>query len=114
MGIGRSKQSKREIASSRVHEIAETREWMMRGDDTRREGAAERTQEKELAEVCQRFADLCQYFSQQRMDLPSQIVEGVRLVSKLAVGDRITRMKRLNQELMEYLNEAAPNPQVRQ
>jgi hypothetical protein len=92
----------------------------MAGDDTRREGPAEqsragtRPQEKELAEVCARFADLCQYFSQQNMDLPSQIVEQVRLVSKLAVDDRITRMKRLNQELMEYLNDAGPDPQVRQ
>ena len=31
--------------------------------------------EKELAEVCARFADLCQYFSQQNIDLPAQIVD---------------------------------------
>lgn len=92
----------------------------MTGDDTRRKGPAEQstsntpTQEKELAGVCARFADLCQYYSQQNMDLPSQIVDEVRLVSKLAVDDRITRMKRLNQELMEYLNDAGPDPQVRQ
>ena len=36
------------------------------------------TEEKELAEVCARFADLCQHFSQQNMDLPPQIVEEVR------------------------------------
>ena len=66
------------------------------------------------AAVCARFADLCQYFSQQSMDLPPQVVEEVRLVSKLAVDDRIARMKSLNQELMEYLNDAGPDPQVRQ
>ena len=92
----------------------------MSGDDTKRERSEERslgsapTQEKELADVCARFADLCQYFSQQNMDLPSQIVDQVRLVSKLAVDDRIARMKRLNHELMEYLNDAGPEPQVRQ
>lgn len=92
----------------------------MTGDDTRRQRSTERgpagapTQEKELAEVCARFADLCQYFSQQNMDLPAQIVEEVRLVSKLAVDDRIIRMKRLNQELMEYLDDAGPDPQVPQ
>ena len=75
-------------------------------------GAA--SDETELAEACARFADLCQYFSQQNMDLPPQIVDEVRLVSKLAVGDRIARMKRLNQDLMEYLNDAGPDPQVRQ
>jgi hypothetical protein len=92
----------------------------MTGDDTRRQRSTERgpavapTQEKELAEVCARFADLCQYFSQQNMDLPAQIVEEVRLVSKLAIDERIIRMKRLNQELMEYLNDAGPDPQVQQ
>ena len=73
-----------------------------------------RTKEKELAEVCARFADLCQYFSQQNMDLPAQIVEDARSVSKLAVADRVARMKLLNQELMEYLHGASPGPQVRQ
>jgi hypothetical protein len=48
------------------------------------------------------------------MDLPSQIVEEARLVSKLSVDDRITRMKRLNEDLMEHLNDAGPDPQVRQ
>ncbi|GEM_PF-6967571 len=72
------------------------------------------TVEKELAEVCARFADLCQYFSQQNMDLPPQIVDEVRLVSKLAVKERIAKMKRLSQDLMEYLNDAGPDSQVRQ
>jgi hypothetical protein len=48
------------------------------------------------------------------MDLPQQVVEEVRLVSKLAVDDRIARMKSLSQELMGYLNDAGPDPQVRQ
>lgn len=72
-----------------------------------------RTMEKELAEVCARFADICQYFSQQNMDLPSQIVDEVRLLSKLAVKERIARTKRLNQDLMEYLNNARPDSQLR-
>jgi hypothetical protein len=72
------------------------------------------TEEKELAEVCARFADLCQYFSQQNMDLPPQIVDDVRLASKLAVKERIAKMRRLSQDLMEYLNDAGPNPQIRQ
>lgn len=70
--------------------------------------------EKELAEVCARFADVCQHFSQQNMDLPLQIVEEVRLVSKLAVGDRIARIKRLNQDLSRYLLDAGPHPKSRQ
>jgi hypothetical protein len=72
------------------------------------------TKEKELAELCAQFADLCQYFSQQYIDLPTRIVDEVRSVSKLAVADRIARMKRLNQELMEYIHGAGPGPQLRQ
>lgn len=72
------------------------------------------TEEKELAQVCARFADLCQYSWQQNIDLPSQIIEEVRVVSKLAVKERIARIKRLNQELVEYLNDVGPCPQIRQ
>lgn len=71
-------------------------------------------QEKELAEVCARFADLCQYFSRENMDLPTHIADEIRFVSELAIADRVARMKRLNQELMEYLYRACPSPQIRQ
>jgi hypothetical protein len=71
-------------------------------------------EEKELAAVCARFADLCQYFSQQSIDLPPQIVDEVRLVPELAVKDRIAKMKSLRQDLMEYLNDAGPDSQLRQ
>ena len=90
----------------------------MSGDDTKGgsplESGSATAQEKNLAEVCTRFADLCQYFCQQEMELPSEIVEEVRHVSKLAVADRITRIKRLNRELMEYLDAAGRHHQVRQ
>lgn len=92
----------------------------MTNDDIKQKGTTQgspgdgRAHQGELAEVCARFADLCQYFSQQQMDLPPQIAEEVQLVSKLSIDDRITRMKRLNQELMEYLNDAGPDSHVRQ
>ncbi|HEV2401435.1 MAG TPA: hypothetical protein VGS27_31155 [Candidatus Sulfotelmatobacter sp.] len=90
----------------------------MTADGTKRQTPIESNpatpQEKELAEVCARFADLCQYFRQQEMELPSQIVEEVRHVSKLAVNDRITRIKHLNRGLMEYLDAAGRHHQVRQ
>ncbi len=72
------------------------------------------TKERKLAELCAQFADLCQHFSRQYMDLPTRIVDEVRSVSKLAVADRIARMKRLNQELMEYIHGTGPGPQLRQ
>ena len=71
-------------------------------------------EEQELAEVCARFADLCQYFWQRNTDLSSQIVDEVRSVSKLPVTDRIVRVRSLTQDLMEYLNEAHPDPKFQQ
>jgi hypothetical protein len=71
-------------------------------------------EQKDLAEESTRFADLCQYFSQQRMDIPASIVERVGNVSKLPVPDRIRAMRDINRELMEYLNDVGQDPGIRQ
>ncbi len=71
-------------------------------------------EQKDLAEESTRFADLCQYFSQQMMDIPASIVERVGTVSKLPVPDRIRVMKDINRELMEYLNDVGQDPGIRQ
>jgi hypothetical protein len=89
----------------------------MAGDDRKRRSNTSPdapVKELELAEGCARFADLCQYFSRQNMDLPANIGDEVRSASGLAVKDRIARMKRINQELIEYLHAAGPGPQIRQ
>ena len=70
--------------------------------------------QKELAQESARFADLCQYFSQQKMDIPPSIVERLGNVSKLPVPDRIRAMKDINRELMEYLNDVGQDPGIRQ
>ncbi|MGC2257197.1 MAG: hypothetical protein WA594_02765 [Candidatus Sulfotelmatobacter sp.] len=70
--------------------------------------------QKDLAEESTRFADLCQYFSQQKMDIPPSIVERLGNVSKLPVKERIRAMKDLNRELMEYLNDVGQDPGIRQ
>jgi len=70
--------------------------------------------EKNLAEECAHFADLCQYFEQQKMDVPAEIIDQLRRAAELAVPERIEAMKRLNQRLMEYLNAAGKGAFVRQ
>jgi hypothetical protein len=70
--------------------------------------------QKELAQEGTRFADLCQYFSQQNMDIPPSIVERLGNVSKLPSPDRIRAMKDINRELMEYLNDVGQDPGIRQ
>ena len=71
-------------------------------------------EQKELAEETTRFADLCQYFAQQKMDIPPSIVERVGSVSKLPASDRIRAMQNINRELMEYLNDVGQDPGIRQ
>jgi hypothetical protein len=71
-------------------------------------------EQKDLAEESTRFADLCQYFSQQRMDIPASIVERVRNLSNLPVKDRMHAMIDINRELMEYLNDVGQDPGIRQ
>jgi hypothetical protein len=71
-------------------------------------------EQKDLAGESTRFADLCQYFSQQKMDIPPSIVERVRNVSKLPALDRIRAMKDINRELMEHLNDVGQDTGIRQ
>src|ERR1700721_3568799 len=71
-------------------------------------------EQKEFAEESTRFADLCQYFSQQRMDIPASIVERVGNVSKLPAPDRARAMRDINRELREYLNDFGQDPGIPQ
>jgi hypothetical protein len=71
-------------------------------------------EQKELAEESTRFADICQYLSQQKMDIPPSVVERLGNVSKLPVLDRIRAMKDINRELMEYINDVGQDPGIRQ
>jgi hypothetical protein len=71
-------------------------------------------EQREFAGESTRFADLCQYFSRHRMDIPTSIAERVGNVSKLPVQDRIRAMKDINRELMEYLNDVGQDPGIRQ
>lgn len=70
--------------------------------------------EKELADESARFANVCQYFSQQKMDIPPSVVERLGNVSKLPAQDRIRAMQDINRELMEYLDDVGQDPGIRQ
>ena len=70
--------------------------------------------EKELAHESARFADLCQYFERQRMDVPVEILDQLGRASTLAIPERIEALKKLNKRLMESLNDASESHFVRQ
>jgi hypothetical protein len=48
------------------------------------------------------------------MDLPPNVLDDIGRVSKLPVSDRIAAMKRLNQDLMEYLDDVGQDSRIRQ
>jgi hypothetical protein len=70
--------------------------------------------EKELAHESSRFADLCQYFERQRTDVPVEILDQLGRASRLAIPERIEAMKKLNQRLVEYLDNVGQDPGIRQ
>ena len=70
--------------------------------------------EKELVAESARFADLCQYFEQQKMDVLPEIIDELGRLSRLGIAERIEAMKKLNQRLMEYLSDGGENRFVRQ
>lgn len=71
-------------------------------------------EQKELAQESTRLADFCQYFAQQRMDVPPGILESVGRLSTLAIAERIRATRDINQTLMEYLNDVGQDHGIRQ
>jgi len=70
--------------------------------------------QKQLAEESTRLTDLCQYFSQHKMDIPPELVERVTQLSKLTTSKRIQALVDLNRALMEYLDAIGRDPAIRQ
>ena len=71
-------------------------------------------EQNQLALESTRLADLCQYFSQQQIDIPPEIVERVAGLSKLSTAERIRALIDVNRALMEYLNDVGQDPGIRQ
>ncbi len=70
--------------------------------------------QRELALESARLADLCQYFSQQKMDIPPHLLEQVGGLSRLSLADRIRALEYINRALMEHLNDVGQDPRIRQ
>ena len=70
------------------------------------------TDERELAFESARLADLCQYFSQEKMDVPADLVDRIGSLSRLQPGERVRELLSINQALMQYLNRIGSGPQV--
>lgn len=68
--------------------------------------------ERELAHENARLADLCQYFSQQKIDMPADILDRIGRLSKCGPQGRLRELASINQALMDYLNRVGSGPQL--
>ena len=71
-------------------------------------------EQREFAEESTRFADIWQYFSEHRMQLPRDVVDQLNGLAKLSTAEQIAVMRRVNQGLMVYLNDVSEDSGVRQ
>jgi hypothetical protein len=71
-------------------------------------------EQREFVEESTRFADIWQYFSEHRMQLPKNVVNQVSDLSKLATTQQTVVLRRINHELMEYLNDVGEGSGARQ
>lgn len=71
-------------------------------------------EEKELAQKSARFADLCRYFSDNKMDIPPQVLDQVGRLARLPIASRIRVLRAVNKSLIEYVNDVGQGPQIRQ
>lgn len=69
--------------------------------------------DRELAVEVTRLADLSRYFSEKDMQVPPHICREIVESRKLAVPQRVERMRDINEELMEYLHSVSEDSELR-
>jgi hypothetical protein len=70
-------------------------------------------EERELLRELARFTDLWRYFQERKEKLGPEIVGAISQVHKLLVPQRISRLKEINQKLMERVDDAGQGAQFR-
>jgi hypothetical protein len=71
-------------------------------------------EQRKFAEESTRFADIWQYFSEHRVQLPKDVVDQIGGLAQLTTVEQTSVLRRVNQELMEYLNDVGEDSGVRQ
>jgi hypothetical protein len=69
--------------------------------------------EKTVVEALTRFANLCQFLSDRRLELPDHITSGLRSAAELSATERVAIIERLNQELLEYIHRVSADSGIR-
>lgn len=69
--------------------------------------------DRELLQELTRFADLWRYFQNNKEKLAPEVLATLKEVPGLAVPERIDRMRKINQKLMERIPDAGEGPKFR-
>ena len=70
-------------------------------------------QDRELLQELTRFADLWRYFQENKQKLGAEVLAALKDVPKLPVPERIERLRKINQKLMERIPNAGEDPKFR-
>lgn len=70
-------------------------------------------QDRELLEELTRFGDIWRYFQENKMNLGLAILSALKEMPRLAVPERIQRMREINQKLMERIPDAGEGLEFR-
>ena len=70
-------------------------------------------EERELLKELARFTDLWRYLQERKEKLGPEIVSAISQVHKLPVRERTSRLKEINQKLMERVGNAGQGAQFR-
>jgi len=100
-GLGRRFQKDGDLAP-----VADIQEW-------ERLVASKQSEERDLLRELTRFADLWRYSRERGEKLGPGIVDAIRQLHNLAVPERARRLKEINQELMERVNDVGEGAQFR-
>jgi hypothetical protein len=71
-------------------------------------------EQREFAEESTHLADLWQYFSEHKMQLPGDVIAEVAELSKLPQQEQVRVLRAVNLKLMEYLHDVSEDSGIRQ
>jgi hypothetical protein len=82
-------------------------------DEWEKRAQSRAPQDRELLQELTRFADLWRYFQENKEKLGPEVLAALKDVPKLPVPERIQRLRKINQKLMEHIPNAGKSPKFR-
>lgn len=69
--------------------------------------------ESRVIQALTSFASLCQFLSEREIEVPSDITRALHASGELSVDERVALIRRLNQELLEYIHLVSTDSGIR-